>query len=361
MVDSTKEPKVKKIKARNVKTIEEPKGVEEEKLNSGKKGILKRKTQVEDYGDVLKLDHFDDEVVAANTKRNADYEDMMKELEDAKKSKEDFVIEEPERLKEVDQKTVVDQYSKIDKSKKLNAKSSEDPKDDAVPQSVENDNDYEDIEITKTKEEDWKKPDQSISDTRNEICAGLRQMDSTIQNLKLGMLKVYEDIYVKPKKEDQGNGRSRSLDTDMPAISDSFLVKAHEFKKTDADDEAPDSDKVYENDCMFKNANQKTDDEAAGNGEVNSEFRHQLNKEFREAFFGLRPEEGSDSMSEEDKEIETVLDGNQDKDDEECPEAKQTPDFIGEKFETFDDYDWNTVELDESGLPKTVLIQEMLQ
>ena len=39
--------------------------------------------------------------------------------------------------------------------------------------------------------------DNSIMETSNQILAGLREMDNKIQNLKIGMVKVYEDVYAR--------------------------------------------------------------------------------------------------------------------------------------------------------------------
>lgn len=69
----------------------------------------------------------------------------------------------------------------------INEEQKEDANEPPVPDDV-------------TENDEGKEEEDSISVTRNDILEGIKQLDSTIENLKIGMIKVYEDVYAKPSK-----------------------------------------------------------------------------------------------------------------------------------------------------------------
>ena len=100
-----------------------------------------------------------------------------------------------------------------------------------------------------------------------------------------------------------------------------------------------------------------------------------MNKTFRASFFGIskenlaydseeeeEAEEAEKAIPEPDPVSETLGVPVNKGEDGRSEEGEDTiAEFLGEDLEYFDEYDWNEMELEESGLPVSVKVQDKLK
>jgi hypothetical protein len=241
---------------------------------------------------------------------------------------------------------------------------------------------------------------RSIAKTSKDIIDGIREMDNSIQNLKIGFVKVYEDVYTrhvysapdKNWKKAKSLGKFESSESrddddyeDVQIIKKGFL-EIVTSPLVAIEDEAP----KQEPKLTQVNIEKSTHDEVEQPVEVLT-YREQKNQAFREGFFGIQrddesaqngesaPEKSPEKSPRKDEKEDTLSDtGTETLDvtielpetsvadlhgvDEEDDDEKTIPDYDDEDQGNLpeEDYNWSEA-VDDSGMPATRLIQEKLK
>ena len=258
--------------------------------------------------------------------------------------------------------------------------------------------------------------------TSKDIIGGIREMDTAIQNLKIGFVKVYEDVYTRHFYSAPNKKKAKSAEPAAAAIdkkaTDSAPSSSHNSSKGNNDYEdmevvrgvleivtsaATNTEKeLAESEAQPLPASAKEEDgeqlENPEDGEqLQPTYREQMNQAFRESFFGIQKgdqqqesggaEEGSPTTAAEKGEKEeaaamsdtptetldvtielpeTSFANGTGGDGEEGDEDERTiPDYDEYDDERLDeeeieDYNWDEV-LDEAGKPATFLILQKLK
>ena len=248
-------------------------------------------------------------------------------------------------------------------------------------------------------------------------------MDTAIQNLKIGFVKVYEDVYTRhvysaPKKKAKSEEPAAAAAAANKKVSDSNLSSSHNSSKGNNDYEdmevvrgvleivtsAAVANKEEEDDFVERErqpdaAEKEEDGERLDNPDeveqLQPTYREQMNQAFRESFFGIqrgdqqessgtevgtagekgeKEKEEAAAMSDTPTETldvtielpETSFANGTGGDGEEGDEDERTiPDYDEYDDERLDeeeieDYNWDEV-LDEAGRPATFLILQKLK
>ena len=234
----------------------------------------------------------------------------------------------------------------------------------------------------------------SIEAKGKELLDDIRQMDSTIQNLKIGMIKVYEDVYAKPlyaKPNKIKRGKS------MDAIKvEEVTVKAKQTDKGDYEQV-----EVKEgNMTSTSNDDSKREDDQEEQNIV--EVREQISKDFRANFFGIHqdeeetdfeeiaaPEQEQNKLKDSDAEARnqiamevtsdpgtetldvtidipglTRAEAPRSDDEQEMPEEFLLDEALanGGDVEVVEDmFDWDKIAMDAGDAPTNVVIQDRLK
>ena len=211
-------------------------------------------------------------------------------------------------------------------------------------EKVNSDSDYEDVANNRN---DTLKPpspsskgsssSNSITTTRNQILDGIREMDSTIECLKIGMIKVYEDVYAKSVTYAIPNKRAKDGEK---------VEVEHITIKPQLQEQQP---KQQEEQQQQQHCNENDDE---------PNLRDQINKDFRQSFFGLHELNDEDLIENEDILVvcETMSQSYAEVDDD----AEN-----GDQLEISDDeseletYDWEAMLDTERAryIPKDILFQ----
>ena len=128
------------------------------------------------------------------------------------------------------------------------------------------DTEYEELEADEVAKKTSEFPTK-IEEARIDLLEGIKHLDSTIENLKIGMIKVYEDVYAKPQKT--------KFDSEIVPKKDEIQVETVEILPNQS------------------SLNEEISDE---------ELRERINEEFRKNFFGLTK---NDAEKENDEKFET--------------------------------------------------------
>ena len=226
-------------------------------------------------------------------------------------------------------------------------------------------------------------------------------MDTAIQNLKIGFVKVYEDVYTRhvytaPKK-------AKSVEpTAIKAASDSNPSSSHNSNKGNNDYEDMEVVRgVLEIvTSTVAKTEEKAEEDTVAKEEENEDqveqlpptYREQMNQAFRESFFGIQKTEQQETgvaevgqaeaaaVAKDEKEealsdtaTETLdvtielpetsagaangTDGGGDDEDE---DEKTIPDYDDAKLDDEENYNWDEI-LDETGMPATYQILQKLK
>ena len=258
--------------------------------------------------------------------------------------------------------------------------------------------------------------------TSKDIIGGIREMDTAIQNLKIGFVKVYEDVYTRhfysaPNKKKAKSAEPASAAAIDKKATDSTPSSSHNSSKGNNDYEdmevvrgvleivtsaATNTEKeLAESEAQPLPASAKEEDgeqlENPEDGEqLQPTYREQMNQAFRESFFGIQKgdqqqesggaEEGSPTTAEKGEKDEAAAmsdtptetldvtielpetsaangtggDGEEGDEDERTIPDYDDDERLDEEGEEAEDYNWDEV-LDEAGRPATFLMLQKLK
>lgn len=238
-------------------------------------------------------------------------------------------------------------------------------------------------------------------------------MDTAIQNLKIGFVKVYEDVYTrhvyttpnkKAKSVEPGSNKTASNSNpssshnsnkgnndyeDMEVVRGVLEIVTSEVAMTEEEEEGgPDEERETQADATAKEEDGERLDNPDEVEQLQPTYREQMNQAFRESFFGIQKdnqqesgvtEVGSAEKGEKEEaaamsdtptetldvtiELPETSVANGTGGDGEEEDERTIPDYDDDERldeEEVEDYNWDEV-LDEAGRPATFLILQKLK